>query len=99
LAGLLVSTDPGAVKHPEHACGDAVVALIVIEAECGVGVERVEPGGGIILYLPQEAGRRGLTNKIRTYHSQDDDQYRKLVRAGCGDSVMGSNINSADPKS
>jgi len=38
----LVSTDPRAAKHPEHACGDAVVALIVIEAECGVGVEWVE---------------------------------------------------------
>ena len=37
-----MSIDPRAVKHPEHACGDAVVALIVIEAECGVGVERVE---------------------------------------------------------
>jgi hypothetical protein len=99
LAGLLVSTDPGAVKHPEHACGDAVVALIVIEAECGVGVERVEPGGGIILYLPQEAGRRGLTNKIRTYHSQDDDdQYRKLVRARCGDSVMGRILIPLIPK-
>jgi hypothetical protein len=39
---LLVSSDPRAVQHPEHACGDAVIALIVIEAECGVGVERVE---------------------------------------------------------
>jgi hypothetical protein len=47
----LVSTDPGAVKYLEPACGNAVVALIFIEAECGVGVERVEPGGGIILYL------------------------------------------------
>ena len=42
LAGLFVSTDPRAVKHLEHACGDAVVALIVIEAEGGVGVKRVE---------------------------------------------------------
>jgi hypothetical protein len=42
LAGLLVSSDPRAVQHPEHVCGDAVIALIVIEAECGVGVERVE---------------------------------------------------------
>jgi hypothetical protein len=28
---------PRAVQHPEHACDDAVIALIVIEAECGVG--------------------------------------------------------------
>ena len=33
---------PRAVQHPEHACDDAVIALIVIEAECGVGVEGVE---------------------------------------------------------
>jgi hypothetical protein len=39
-----VISDPRAVQHPEHACGDAVIALIVIEAGCGVGVERVEAG-------------------------------------------------------
>ena len=35
--------DPRAVEHPEHACGDAVIAFVVIKAECGVGVEGVEP--------------------------------------------------------
>jgi hypothetical protein len=34
--------DPRAVQHPEQACGDAIIALIVVEAECGVGVEGVE---------------------------------------------------------
>jgi GTP cyclohydrolase II len=31
-----------------------------------------ELGGGIILYLAQEAGRLGLANKMRTYQPQDD---------------------------
>ncbi len=33
---------PRAVQHPEHACDDAVIALIVVEAERGVGVEGIE---------------------------------------------------------
>ena len=40
--------DPRAVQHPEHMCGDAVVALIIVEAERGVGVEGVE---AVILQL------------------------------------------------
>jgi hypothetical protein len=40
----IVGEQPGprAVQHPEHACDDAVIALIVIEAECVVGVEGIE---------------------------------------------------------
>ena len=44
-------------------CGDLLrLALALLE----------ELGGGIILYLAQEAGRLGLANKMRTYQSQDD---------------------------
>jgi hypothetical protein len=52
------------VKHPEHACGDAVVALIVIEAECGVGVKRVE---AVVLRLicPQRDQAGGLPEPDR----------------------------------
>ncbi len=34
--------DPRAIQHLEHTCGDAVIALIVVEAERGIGVEGVE---------------------------------------------------------
>jgi hypothetical protein len=34
---------PRAVQHPEHACDDAVIALIVIEAECCVASKVSRP--------------------------------------------------------
>ena len=44
-------------------CGDQLrLALALLE----------DLGGGIILYLAQEARRLGLANKMRTYQSQDD---------------------------
>jgi GTP cyclohydrolase II len=44
-------------------CGDQLrLALALLE----------ELGGGIILYLAQEARRPGRANKMRTYQSQDD---------------------------
>jgi hypothetical protein len=42
LGPIVEQHGPHAVQHPEHASGDAVIALIVIEAECGVGVEGIE---------------------------------------------------------
>ena len=63
---MLVGSDQRAVQHPEHACGDAVIALIVIEAECGVGVERVE---AVVLqqicpYLVGETKLAGFRSQI-----------------------------------
>ena len=34
--------NPGAAKHLQHADGDPVVALIIVEPENAVGVDRVE---------------------------------------------------------
>src|SRR5262249_1279178 len=43
--GRIVGHQPyaGAAEHVEHARGDRVVALVVVEAERGVGVDGVEP--------------------------------------------------------
>ena len=40
--------DARAVEHLQHARGNAVVALVVIEAERGVGIDRVE---AVVLHL------------------------------------------------
>ena len=34
--------DPRAVQHPQHMRSDSVIALIIVKAQCGVGVEGVE---------------------------------------------------------
>jgi GTP cyclohydrolase II len=66
-------------------CGDQLrLALALLE----------DLGGGIILYLAQEARRLGLANKMRTYQSQDDglDTFDANTTLGFDDDERDSSI-------